>query len=126
MAKLQADMQKMQEQMAIERDRLALSREEFEAKYEIDAATGVAAIRETNANTRLKEAQTAKAFADAGQTDAQAAKTEIETSDEIREAQDILANGIEGSEAEGTSEGESGAPEGGSSGSQSDGDTAQT
>ena len=88
--KLQAEMQKMfasiQEQQArlqIEQDKLLLSREEFQAKYELDVSETAVKNRETIASTGLKEAQTA-------QTLAQAGKTQLEISDEYREAQDIL------------------------------------
>lgn len=67
--KLQGEQQQSLEKLAVERDRLALSREEFEAKYEIDSATGLAKVRETNANTELKEAQTVKTYADVSARD---------------------------------------------------------
>ena len=95
MQKMQSEMQKMQEQFSIERDRLQLSRDEFQAKYDIDSATGIASIRKTYADVGHVEAQTVKAFADAGQATASSRKTAIESSDEMREAQDIIENGID-------------------------------
>lgn len=114
MQKLQGELKQMFEQLQqgqrkldIERDRLTMTAEQFKAKYEIDSATGLATVRETHANVELKEAQTEKTRADAGLATSQARKTDIDASDEVREAQDILST-PNAEDTEGTTGGSSG------------------
>lgn len=90
MEKMQLQLQEGFAKLQLERDKLELSREEFEAKYEIESATGLAMVRETHASTELKDAQSAKSLADADRARAEARKTVLETSEEYREAQEIL------------------------------------
>jgi hypothetical protein len=85
-AKLQEAMGKLEqgaEQLSIERERMKMSATEFDAKYEIDSATGLAKVREVHANVELKEAQTRKTLAEA---DAE----EAETSEVVNLAQQIV------------------------------------
>lgn len=69
------------------------SKEDREARLE--SAKLAAEVRNTDADSVLKEAQTVKALADAGQSSAAAGKLEIEASDEYRDAQEILEDGVE-------------------------------
>ncbi len=66
------------EQLKIERERLTMSADQFDAKYEIDSATGLASIRDSHASTELKEAQTKKTLVDAGLSAAKTRKTDAE------------------------------------------------
>lgn len=112
MQKMQGELQQGFERLAIERDRLTLSRDEFEAKYEIDAATGIAKVRETNASTELKGAQRVKTLADAGAVAANARSTELSDSDEVRGLRQDLddANRAQKQQANGQDQGGNSAP----------------
>lgn len=117
-AKIQAEAQKTQAAVDKDRREIALRErglekelQEFRDKYAIDAATARADIVNRDADTELKEAQRVKTLADSGKAAAETAKTRVEASDEVREAKDIIAHGIEGNEAEGEEGSETGEQE---------------
>ena len=101
MTKMQQDMQRFMEQLQLDREKLDADREQFEADFDLRAGETIAGVRNKNADTELKDAQRLKALADAGKSEADTHRTEVETSDEVREARDILDNGIEGGTPEG-------------------------
>lgn len=66
-----------------------------EREMAVREAEALAGIDNTASDTDLKEAQRVKALADAGSSAAQSTRTQLETSDEMREARDILEQSID-------------------------------
>jgi hypothetical protein len=95
MQKLVTDAQLAQLKLQMENDRISLSREEFEAKYELDSAETIANIRDTNASALLKHSQREKTQAEVGNIEADAALKELEADDEIRLANEVLDSEFE-------------------------------
>ena len=66
-----------------------------ERELSVREAEALAGIDNTASDTDLKEAQRVKTLADAGRAAADTQRAQLETSDEMREARDILENSID-------------------------------
>ncbi len=117
--KMQNDVQKTSTETQIkmaeledkQQDRMMKAREIEQKDRELDVREleAAAGIRNTDADTELKGAQTIKTVADAGKSSADTQKAQVETSDEVRTAREI----IDGQESQTTSEGSEGEDAGG-------------
>lgn len=95
-AKNMLDAQGKAQDMEIRQEDLRLRRREADQKdreLDIREAEAEAGILNTHADTGLKKSSTLKNVADSGQSAAKAEQIQTETSDEVREARDILENG---------------------------------
>lgn len=83
-AKVNQDMQNMLRDLAFEREKFRELNKQFEDKYELDSAAASAEIRNKNADTEVKRATVDKIAGDTR-------KTDIETSDDVRELNEIIS-----------------------------------
>jgi hypothetical protein len=83
--KAQASQQAEAEKIAIEREKISLMKEEHDDNYAVHSQEKLATIRKINEEVELVAAQKIKA-------EAEARKTNVEASDEAREAREIIDN----------------------------------